>query len=116
MFNLFGLVGALPKRWVDVIAIKWSCKQSGNISKCIRRLIVLAIAWTMWLERNRRFFYDKCSSVEEVWNHSIFLVGLWTRVLNVFNIVDRFMFVLDCHSFLSRALFVVMVLIAFEVL
>ena len=101
MFNLFGLVGAMPKRWVDVIAIKWSFKQSGNMSKCIWSLMVLAIAWTVWLERNRRIFYDRCNSVEEVWNHSIFLVGLWARALNVLSTVDRFMFALDCNSFMS---------------
>ena len=65
LFTLFGIVGALPRRWADVIAIKWSFKQSGNMSKCIWRLMVLAIAWTVWLERNRRIFDDKCSSVEK---------------------------------------------------
>ncbi|KAM7496664.1 hypothetical protein LguiA_021078 [Lonicera macranthoides] len=63
--------------------------------------MVLAIAWTIWLERNIRFFDDRCSSVVEVWNHSIFLVGLWARALNVFSSVDRFLFSLDSHSLLS---------------
>ena len=44
MFNMFGIMGALSRKWVDVIAIKWSFKQSDSVSKCIWRLIVLAIA------------------------------------------------------------------------
>ena len=46
-------------------------------------------------------FDDRYSSPDEVWNQSIFLVGLWAKALNVFNSVDRYMFVLNCDSFIA---------------
>ena len=53
LFDLFGLVGALPRRWAEVIAIKWSFKRSGSRSKCIWRLLLMAVAWSIWLERQK---------------------------------------------------------------
>ena len=33
------------------------------------RLLLMAVAWLVWLERNRKVFDDRYSSPGEVWNH-----------------------------------------------
>ena len=99
--RLFGFMGVLPRRWAEAVNIKWSFKQSGSKFKCIWRLLLMAVAWSTWLERNKRVFDDRYSSPEEVWNYCVFIVGLWAKALNVFNSVDCHLFVLNCDSFMS---------------
>ena len=59
----------------------------------------MAVAWSTWLAQTE-VFDDRYSSPDEVWNHCVFLVGLWAKALNVFNSVDCHLFVLNCDSFM----------------
>lgn len=46
----------------------------GNIFKKWRvycKMIVYPITWNMWLERNKRIFYETFGLVNEVWNDMV---------------------------------------------
>ena len=111
IFELFGLVGAFPRRWADFIALKWQFKEGNCKMKGLWRVTALAMTWVVWLERNRRIFEERSSTVAELWNQIRFLVGLWAKASNFFDSAERFLFGLDCFSFLCW--FLVWVVICF---
>ena len=76
---LFGLVGVFPKKWSDFLIIKWYFKQSSKRTKHLWRFSILAIAWLIWSERNRRIFEDKISDPLDIWELFCFLVGQWAK-------------------------------------
>ena len=63
---------------------------------------MLAMAWQVWMERNRRLFEETSRGVGEFWDSIVFSVGLWPKAFNLFDISDRFLFSLDQHSFLAH--------------
>ena len=60
----------------------------------------MATAWQLWLERNRRIFYDKYRTVEDVWSNIKFQIGLWAKASKILDQSECFLFSLDCFSFL----------------
>ncbi|KAM7476006.1 hypothetical protein LguiB_023249 [Lonicera macranthoides] len=66
--------GAVPSRWAEFIVIKWKFRQHGKKIKVLWRFFMMAVAWLVWLERNRRLFEDRWSRSEELWCHAQFLV------------------------------------------
>ena len=93
--------GAVPATWADFIAIKWVFKHSGKKIRVIWRYTVMAVAWLIWLERNKRVFEDKNSNAKELWSHAKFLVGMWAKASKIFDSTDQFLFRLDCDSFMG---------------
>ena len=61
---------------------------------------MLATAWGVWMERNKRIFEGKSNSVEDLRDYIIFLIGLWARASRVFDSSESFLFNIDCASLL----------------
>ena len=100
LFKAFGLTGAVPYRWADLIQFNWSFGRNYNKIKKIWRFSVMAFAWQIWLERNRRIFEDKEKHPEILWSCIISAVRVWARASNIFDHADSFLFSLDSNSFL----------------
>ncbi|KAM7508704.1 hypothetical protein LguiA_019157 [Lonicera macranthoides] len=96
---MFGIVRVLPRKWSALLEIIWQFKQSGGKVKSTWRITVLAMAWGIWLERNKRLFEDRSSSVGDVWDYIRFLVGLWAKASRVFDSSERFLFGVDSFNF-----------------
>ncbi|KAM7485873.1 hypothetical protein LguiA_001882 [Lonicera macranthoides] len=103
LFSLFGVDGVLPKKWADCVVIKWSFGTDHTKAKILWRILVLAMAWRLWLERNSRIFDDKVSGAEEIWDNIIFSADLWARAFNIIDSTQSFLFKLDCFSFLDQS-------------
>ena len=101
MWDLFGVIGDVPYRWAEFIVIKWRFQQHGKKIKVLWRFLMMAVAWLVWLERNRRVFEERWNSIEELWCHARFLVGLWARASKIFDSTDQYLFCLDCDSCLG---------------
>ena len=102
IFNLFSVgEGGFPHRWADFIIITWHFSHSNRKIKAIWRFALLALAWSIWMERNRGLLEDISSRPQEIWGHTRFLVGLWAKASNIFDSSDHFLFYLECGSFLD---------------
>ena len=44
----------------------------------------MALAWSIWQERNARVFEDKPSDVVEVWSKVEFMASLWAKASKMF--------------------------------
>ena len=95
---LLGLVGVFPKKWSYFLIIKWYFKQNSKRIKQLWCFSILAIAWLIWSERNRRIFEYKSRDPSDIWELSCLLVGQWAKASRIFDASDCFLFSLDCIS------------------
>lgn len=59
----------------------------GKMGEVLWRMIVQAVCWTIWLERNRRIFEDKEETVVETWAKLNFMLAWWIvnhKIVRVF--------------------------------
>ncbi|KAM7474964.1 hypothetical protein LguiB_022207 [Lonicera macranthoides] len=100
LFKAFGVVGAMPKKWLEFVEVNWHFNKGHGKARDLWRFAVLAVAWGVWMERNKRTFEEKSSSVEDLWDHTLFLTELWARVSGILDCSECFLFRIDCNSFL----------------
>ena len=67
VFELFNIVGAVPHKWADFVIVKWHFNNYNKKISCLWRFAIMAAAWSVWLERNKRIFEDKSSLAEDIW-------------------------------------------------
>ena len=48
----------------------------------------MAIAWSVWQERNARVFEEKYTEAEEVWYKIQFVASLWASSSNLFGTIS----------------------------
>lgn len=54
-----------------------------NISFCGWNTLVLAIVWTLWLNRIAAIFRNQCRDINSIFHHILLLTSCWTDVLTV---------------------------------
>jgi hypothetical protein len=59
----------------------------------------LCLMWTIWRERNARWFEDKEMTMVELSNRSLKLLFLWAGALNIPQVSTMHQFVELCSSF-----------------
>ena len=100
LFESFGIVGVIPRKWHEFVELKWHFDKGRYKQKVLWRFAVLAAAWGVWMERNKRIFEGKSNSVEDLRDYIIFLIGLWARASRVLDSSESFLFSIDCASLL----------------
>ena len=79
------LISALPNSWHALLCMEWHFRGNRKKAKILWRCCIMAAAWCLWLERNRRTFEDKFSEIEEIWCRIKSLASLWASTANAFS-------------------------------
>lgn len=67
---------AMPKTISDCFLSLFS-PTLGKKGKVLWRMIVHAVCWSLWLERNRRIFEDKEECLDKIWSKLKFAIAWW---------------------------------------
>ncbi|KAM7470703.1 hypothetical protein LguiA_008886 [Lonicera macranthoides] len=82
--------------WSEFVELKWHFDKGRNKQQVLCRFAVLAAAWSLWMERNKRIFEGKSNSFEDLRDYIIFLIGLWARASRALDSCESFLFSINC--------------------
>ena len=79
VLNELGLSWVKPQAVVNLFSLNLGSHISKR-GKVLWRVIVQALCWSLWLERNKRVFEDCHESLEDVWDRVKFRVAWWVSI------------------------------------
>ena len=80
----FDINYVFPKKGVDFLLMEVLLQGEGRNRRGLWRCILLAVFWTIWMERNNRIFEGKEESKELIWEKVKYLASLWASGLETF--------------------------------
>jgi hypothetical protein len=82
LFSLFDVTWVMNGRVIDLLAC-WKGQRGNKMVLEVWRMAPLCLMWTIWRERNFRYFEDKELTTAEISTRFITMLYQWAGVLNI---------------------------------